>query len=95
MERKQFMHPRMAATAAAALIEDAGAARAAETGQETDPEFRRLGVNRDGYLRRGEARKNRGFDRAFSEADDHCEGKLDAAGVKGVVTVRNGLVIKS
>jgi len=87
MNRKQFMHSRIAAVLAAALIGVTGAARAADTDarvapemQRADsPEFKKLDTNRDGYLSREEARKIRGFDKAFSESDDNRDGKLDAA----------------
>ena len=78
MNRRLFTH-RAAATLAAALIATAGAARAAETDSPVSPEFKRLDVNRDGYVSREEARKIRGFDQAFTEADDNRDGKLDAA----------------
>lgn len=79
MNRTHLKHPRMAAALAAALIGAAGAAQSVETDGQVNPEFRRLDVNHDGYLSRGEARKARDFDAAFSEADDNRDGKLDAA----------------
>jgi hyperosmotically inducible protein len=79
MKRNQFRHRRIAAALAAALIGAAGATRAAETDAPASPEFRKLDVNHDGYLSRDEARKLRDFDKAFREADDNRDGKLDAA----------------
>ena len=78
MNRKAITH-RTAAALAAALIGTAGAAQAADTKQPVSPEFKKLDVNRDGYLSRDEARKIRDFDQAFTEADDNRDGKLDAA----------------
>ena len=79
MNRKGLKQHAMTAALAIALAGAAGAARAAEGGRLTDPEFKRLDSNRDGYLSREEARKVRDFDKAFSEADDNRDGKLDAA----------------
>jgi len=79
MNRKHFMHRRIAAALAAALIGAAGAVVAAETDAPVAPEFKKFDTNQDGYLSREETRKIRGFDKAFSEADDNRDGKLDAA----------------
>jgi hyperosmotically inducible protein len=79
MNRNQFRHRRIAAVLAAALIGAAGAVQAAATDAPASTEFRRLDVNHDGYLSRDEARKLRDFDKAFREADDNRDGKLDAA----------------
>ena len=77
MIRKQWMMQRTAL--AAALIGAATAVAAAGTDDQAGPEFRRLDSNRDGFLSREEARKLHGFDKAFGEADDNRDGKLDAA----------------
>jgi hyperosmotically inducible periplasmic protein len=72
------------AAVAAALIGAAGTAAAASAaGAEKAvpgyPEFSKLDTNRDGFLSRDETRKITGFDKAFKEADDNRDGKLDAA----------------
>lgn len=54
-------------------------ARGADTQQAANPDFTRLDANRDGYVSHEEARQLRGFDQAFSEADENRDGKLDAA----------------
>lgn len=73
----------IAAAVAAALIGAAGTAAAASAGTEKAmpayPEFGTLDTNRDGFLSRDETRKITGFDKAFKEADDNRDGKLDAA----------------
>lgn len=64
---------------AAALLAALGVPAAFAAGSEpSDPKFNRLDTNRDGYLSREEARAG-GMDRAFIEADDNRDGKLDAA----------------
>src|SRR5689334_25404065 len=69
------------AALAVALISAMGVARGADTHQSNSPDFNRLDVNRDGYVSRDEAKPLRGFDPAFTEADDNRDGKLDAAEV--------------
>lgn len=74
------------AVVTATLLSAAGAAGAtgpSEAGVQpnpgqTSPEFTRLDMNRDGSLSREEAQKIRGFSKAFNEADDNGDGKLDA-----------------
>jgi hyperosmotically inducible periplasmic protein len=76
------MHRVIAAAVAAALTGAAAAAAAAagpEKGMPAYPEFSKLDTNRDGFLSRDETRKIGGFDKAFKEADDNRDGKLDAA----------------
>jgi hypothetical protein len=64
---------------AAALI--AGAALLPQTGiageLQAGFEFRKLDANHDGFLSRGEAPKDREFSKAFAEADDNRDRKLD------------------
>lgn len=78
-------HKRCFITAmAAALIGAAGTVAAAsaagpEKAMPAYPEFSKLDTNRDGFLSRDETRKITGFDKAFKEADDDRDGKLDAA----------------
>lgn len=91
MNRKQFVHRRMAAALAAALIGAAGAVGAAGTDAPVAPEFRKFDTNRDSYVNREEARKIRDFDRAFSEADDNRDGKLDAAEFTKAQAIRERL----
>jgi hyperosmotically inducible protein len=72
------------AAMAAVLIGAAGTAAAAgaagaEKGIPAYPEFSKLDTNRDAFLSRDETRKITGFDKAFKDADDNRDGKLDAA----------------
>ncbi len=83
MKRNQAGMHRVIAAAAAALIGAAGTAAAASAAPEKGipmyPEFGKLDTNRDGFLSRDETRKIGGFDKAFKEADDNRDGRLDAA----------------
>ena len=67
------------AALAIALIGAMGVARGAESRQSGSPDFNRIDTNADGYVSRDEAKQLRGFDQAFTEADDNRDGKLDAA----------------
>jgi hyperosmotically inducible periplasmic protein len=71
----------IAAAVVSASIGMAAAAGAAgtEKAMPAYPEFGTLDTNRDGFLSRDETRKITGFDKAFKEADDNRDGKLDAA----------------
>lgn len=51
----------------------------ADPGMQPSAEFKRLDSNGDGYVSRDEARKVKGFDKAFQQADDDRNGKLDAS----------------
>lgn len=64
----------MAAAAAAAAVAWAADPSASNV---SDPAFRGLDVNRDGYVSRAEARKLRQFEKAFAEADENRDGRLD------------------
>jgi hyperosmotically inducible periplasmic protein len=74
----------MLAVAMAVWLGAAGAAGAASDAGPVDPraqpsvEFKRLDGNGDGYVSRDEARKVKGFDKAFQQSDDNRDGKLDA-----------------
>jgi hyperosmotically inducible protein len=59
---------------------DAAAPAAAQGAQPAReyPDFKRLDADRDGYVSRAEARRVRDFARAFAEADDNRDGRLDA-----------------
>lgn len=67
------------AALAAGCIGATTAATAAQTDGRASAEFKRLDANGDGYLSQDEARKIRGFDKAFREADDNRDGRLDAS----------------
>ena len=67
-----------AALAAAAPSGGAAEAAPADRGAPASAEFRRLDANRDGYLSRTEARSIKGFEKAFQQADDNRDGRLDA-----------------
>jgi hyperosmotically inducible protein len=79
MKRKPVLHRAIMAVLAAAWVGAASGACAAEANAPVNPDFSRLDANHDGYLSREEAKPLRGFDQAFSEADDNRDGKLDAA----------------
>jgi len=90
MNRKLIMQR----TTMAVLIAAASAAGASQAagGTQASPEFQKLDTNRDGYLSRGETRKLRDFDAAFSEADDNRDGKLDAAEFVKAQSIQDRLV---
>ena len=78
MKGKLFLNPRLAALLAAVITSFSAAAQV--TGQapaQPSPEFKRLDTNRDGYISRAEAKKLKNFDKAFTEADDNRDGRLD------------------
>lgn len=78
MNRKPIHQALMAALAAGCLA-TATTAVAAQTDDQPSAEFKRLDANGDGYISPDEARKVRGFDKAFREADDNRDGRLDAS----------------
>ncbi len=77
MESKRFLNPRVAAFAVAAITSISAAQVFAQAAGETSPEFKRVDTNRDGYVSREEAKKLKNFDKAFTEADDNRDGRLD------------------
>lgn len=79
MKRKHLLLHTMSVALAAAMLAGAGIARAAGNDEAPSPEFNQLDANHDGYLTREETRKLHDFDKAFNEADDNRDGKLDAA----------------
>lgn len=78
MSRKRIRSSVWAAVLAAGLTAPGAAAGAPDAADRPSPEFRKLDVNRDGYLTREETRHIPSFDRAFKEADDNGDGRLDA-----------------
>lgn len=74
MRRTRLLRSRILASLVAAIAV-ASAAHAESSGQS--PEFKRFDTNRDGYISRDEAQGIRNFDRAFVEADDDRNGRLD------------------
>jgi hyperosmotically inducible protein len=79
MNRRHSLNRTLTAILAVALMGAAAVTRAAETRDPGSPDFSRLDADRDGYVSRDEAKPLRGYDQAFSEADDNRDGKLDAA----------------
>lgn len=77
MKGKRFLNPRVAALVVAAIASISAAQVGGQAAAEPSPEFKRLDTNRDGYLSRAEAKKLKNFDRAFTEADDNRNGRLD------------------
>jgi hyperosmotically inducible protein len=78
MNRKP-LHQALTVLLAAGCIGTTVPAAAAQTDAMAGTEFERLDANRDGYISPDEARKIRGFDKAFREADDNRDGRLDAS----------------
>lgn len=78
MNRKQIGISALAAALAAGLAAPAAAVGPPDAAEPPSPEFRKLDLNRDGYLSREETRHIPGFDKAFKEADGNSDGRLDA-----------------
>jgi hyperosmotically inducible protein len=78
MNRKTLTQHALTAALVAALGVP-GAVYSASQGEPADPKFGRVDTNGDGYVSREEAAKVRGFEQAFTEADENRDGKLDAA----------------
>jgi hyperosmotically inducible periplasmic protein len=51
---------------------------AATTAPSSAAKFRQLDANHDGYISRGEVQQFGGYAKAFDEADDNHDGKLDS-----------------
>jgi hyperosmotically inducible protein len=77
MNRKQWMHGIAWSALTAGMVGAAVAAGPSESAAQPSAEFGKLDVNHDGYLSRGEARKLRGFEKPFKEADGNRDGRLD------------------
>lgn len=89
MNGKRFLEPRLMALLVAAIAATSGGNAVGaeskvfvETKSKVsvmpDPAFKKLDVNRNGYLSREETRGLRDFTKAFNEADDNRDGRLDA-----------------
>lgn len=85
MNSKRYLSPWVTTMLAAALAatsahaaESAAPAEYPTTNPAENATFKRLDVDRDGYVGREEAKKLPNFERAFREADDNRDGKLDA-----------------
>jgi hypothetical protein len=73
--------PWIVVMAVLAVTHGSGSAHAADPTSPASPEnpsFRKTDTNRDGYVSQEEAKRLSNFERAFSEADDNRDGKLDA-----------------
>ena len=67
----------MATAVAVAISAPLYAAPDTPATDQPNPVFQKLDTDRDGYISRDEAAKLRNFGRAFGEADDNRDGKLD------------------
>ena len=79
MNCKLIGYPALVIALATGFAVPAAAASSSGASEPPSAEFRKLDVNSDGYLSREEARKIRGFDKAFKEADDNHDSRLDAS----------------
>ncbi|OGA13851.1 MAG: hypothetical protein A3H32_13175 [Betaproteobacteria bacterium RIFCSPLOWO2_02_FULL_63_19] len=73
MKRRQ----RITAAAAIAVLFGAVLSSSPATAVTLQEKFRNLDIDRDGYLSMTEARKLRDYDKAFAEADQNHDGRLD------------------
>jgi hyperosmotically inducible periplasmic protein len=78
MNGRQSLSPNAAALLMAALMTTPVSYAGQDNAKEPTSEFKRLDVNRDGYVSRDEARKLKNFEKAFTDADDNRDGRLDA-----------------
>ena len=77
MNLKRWMHCVVTSALAAGPLGSAIAGGSAESGGQPSAEFKKLDVNHDNFLSREEVRKIRGFEKAFKEADENRDGRLD------------------
>ena len=78
MHGKRYLYPDLAALLMAAVSSVCVAADSAgQAPAGPSSEFKRLDTNHDGYMSRAEAKKLKNFDRAFNEADENRDSRLD------------------
>ncbi len=77
--KQQHFQAGRAALAASLFTAMAAAAASTELPVSAQEKFRTLDTNRDGYLSKSELQRFRGYAKAFDEADENHDGKLDSA----------------
>jgi hyperosmotically inducible protein len=78
MNGKRYVYASLAALVAAAITSVCAAAEGpGQAAAGPSPEFKRLDNNHDGYVSRGESKTLKNFDKAFNEADENRDGRLD------------------
>jgi hyperosmotically inducible protein len=75
--RRIFARSGLACATVFAMVTLNAAAATTDANEPKDPTFQRLDVNSDGYISRDEAAKQKDFGRAFNEADENRDGRLD------------------